>query len=163
MVILPAQYTSSRRVTSSSSTARTNSTTRSGPAGSPILRNTRPKVTAASSIGGGAVSGIAASRQQTEGHAHRALLVFAVLQNRAQSGGDQVLVQLPGPEGHERLGPVQRLGDARRLVEVHGTQVLDGLRHLARQLLLRPWHPEADYIHLPFQAWMVYVEIEAAA
>src|SRR5918997_2322336 len=163
MVILPAQYTSSRRVTSSSSTARTNSTTLSGPAGSPIRRNTRPKVTAASSIGGGAVSGgIAAPRQQAEGHAHRALLVLAVLENRAQGGGEQVLVQLPGPEGHERLGPVQRLGDAGGLVEVHVSEVLDGLGHLARQLLLGPRHPEAHYLHLPLQAGVVYVEVEAA-
>src|SRR3954447_21686916 len=160
MVTLPAQYTSSRLVTSSSSTARTNSTTRSGPAGSPIRRNTRPKVTAASSIG--TVSGTAAPCKKAERHAHRALLVLAVLQDRAQSGGDEVLVPLFGPEGHERLGPVQGLGDARRLVEVHVSQILHGLGHLAGQVLLGHGDPETDDLHLPLQAGMVYVEVQAA-
>src|ERR671911_720869 len=162
MVILPAQYTSSRRVTSNSSTARTNSTTRSGPAGSPILRNTRPKVTAASNMGGGTVSGTAA-REQAEGHAHGALLVLAILQDRAQRGGDQILVELLGPEGHERLGPVQGLRDARRLVEIHAPEVLHSLGHLAGEALLSSRYPETNDLHLPLQAWMVYVEVQAAA
>ena len=30
-------------------------------------------------------------------------------------------------------------------------------------MLLGPWHPEAHYLHLPLQAGVVYVEVQAAA
>src|SRR5690606_18903203 len=45
---------------------------------------------------------------------HR-LLVLPVLQQRAEGGGGEVGVEVPGAEGEQRLGPVEGLGDARRL------------------------------------------------
>src|SRR5215217_3042766 len=55
-VILPDQYTSSRREESISSMARANSTRRSVPTRKPPPLSTRPKATAASSIGGAWIS-----------------------------------------------------------------------------------------------------------
>ena len=46
-------------------------------------------------------------------------------------------------EGDERLGPVEGLGDAWWLVEVHGPQILDGGCDLPGQLLLGLGDPEA--------------------
>src|SRR5829696_3669403 len=89
-VILPAQYTSSRRDGSISSMARANSTSLSVPTRRPAPLSTRPKATAASSIGGPFVllSGIAPdpahpANERGEASVGGPLLVLAVLEDRA--------------------------------------------------------------------------------
>src|SRR5688572_17152528 len=98
-VILPDQYTSSRREVSISSMARANSTRRSVPTRKPAPLSTRPKATAASSIGGVCISpsGISPQPANERGEAGVGgpLLVLAVLENGAQGCLDELLVELP--------------------------------------------------------------------
>src|SRR5688500_8353754 len=89
-VILPDQYTSSRREGSISSTARANSTRRSVPTRSPAPLSTRPKATAASSIGGAwTPSGISPcsahpADERGEAQVGGPLLILAVLEDGAK-------------------------------------------------------------------------------
>ena len=62
-----------------------------------------------------------------------ALLVLAVLENRAERRVDRRLVEPRATERRERLRPVDRLGDARRLVEVERAQRFGRGRDIARQ------------------------------
>src|ERR687898_3470 len=107
-VILPDQYTSSRREGSISSMARANSTRRSVPTRSPAPLSTRPKATAAWSIGGAWISPSGISPRPTQPPDERGevgfggpLLVLAVLENGAQGCLDELLVELPRAEGDE--------------------------------------------------------------
>src|SRR5687768_5528499 len=149
-VILPDQYTSSRREGSISPTARANSTRRSVPTRKPAPLSTRPKATAASSIGGAWISpsGISPHPAQPTDERGEAgvggpLLVLAVLENGAQGCLDELLVELPRAEGDERLGPVEGLGYARWFVEIHRAHLLRRSGDLAGQLLLSIGDPEA--------------------
>src|SRR5215208_982171 len=166
-VILPDQYTSSRREESISSMARANSTRRSVPTRKPAPLSTRPKATAASSIGGAWISpsGISPRPAEERGEAGVGgpLLVLAVLENGAQCCLDELLIELPRAEGDERLGPVEGLGDTRWFVEVHSAHLLRRRRDLAGQPLLGVGDPEAYDLHLPFEAGVLDVMVEAAA
>src|SRR5215218_1842322 len=167
-VILPDQYTSSRREGSISSTARANSTNRSVPTRRPAPLSTRPKATAASSIGGAFISpsGISPAHpadERGESGVGGPLLVFAVLEDGAQGRLDELLVEFPRAEGDERLGPVEGLGHARRLVEVHRAHLLRRGGDLAGQPLLGVRDPEAYDLDLPLEAGVLYVVVEAAA
>src|ERR671921_73277 len=169
-VILPDQYTSSRREGSISSMARANSTRRSVPTRKPAPRSTRPKATAASSIGGGCISPSRISPPITQPPDERSeagvggpLLVLAVLENGAKGCLDELLVELPGAEGDERLGPVEGLGHARWFVEIHRAHLLRRRGDLAGQPLLGVGHPEAYDLDLPLEAWVLDVMVEAAA
>src|SRR5215212_10033756 len=137
-VILPDQYTSSRREGSISSMARANSTRRSVPTRKPAPLSTRPKATAASSIGGVCSSPSAISPHPTQPADERA-------------------------EADERLGPVEGLGYARWFVEIHSAHLLRRSGYLAGQPLLGVGDPEAYDLHLPVEAGVLYVMVEAAA
>src|SRR3954447_13757848 len=63
------------------------------------------------------------------------LLVLAVLEDGAEGDVNGVLVELGSAEGGQGRGPVDGLGHARRLVELHPPQLLDGARHLAAEAL----------------------------
>src|SRR5215203_3336334 len=169
-VILPDQYTSSRREGSISSMARANSTRRSVPTRKPAPLSTRPKATAASSIGGVCISPSAISPHPTQPADERGeagvggpLLVLAVLENGAQGCLDELLVELPRAEGDERLCPVEGLGYARWFVEVHRAHLLRRRCDLAGQPLLGVGDPEAYDLDLPLEAGVLDVVVEAAA
>src|SRR5215210_250035 len=104
-VILPDQYTSSRREVSISSMARANSTRRSVPTRKPAPLSTRPKATAASSIGGACTSSGISPRpahpadERGEAGVGGPLLVLAVLEDGAQGRLDELLVELSCAEG----------------------------------------------------------------
>src|SRR5208282_452291 len=59
--------------------------------------------------------------------------VVLILEQHAQGIVDRVRGQLEHVELHQRLGPVDRLGDAGKLEEIHPTQLLDKADDLARQ------------------------------
>src|SRR5918994_1685867 len=166
-VILPDQYTSSRREGSISSIARANSTRGWAPTRKPAPPSTRPKATAASSIGGVSISpsGISPQPADERGEAGVGgpLLVLAVLENGAQGCLDELLVELPRAEGDERLGPIEGLGDARWFVEVHSAHLLRRRCDLAGQPLLGVGDSEAYDLDLPLEAGVLYVMVEAAA
>src|SRR5215210_665718 len=166
-VILPDQYTSSRREGSISSMARANSTSLSVPTRRPAPLSTRPKATAASSIGGAFVlpSGIAPGPAHESGEAGVGgpLLVLAILEDGAQGGLHELLVELPRAEGDERLGPVEGLCYARRFVEVHRAHLLRRGGDLAGQPLLGVGDSEAYDLDLPLEAGVFDVVVEAAA
>src|SRR5918996_5597942 len=174
-VILPDQYTSSRREGFISSIARANSTRRSVPTRKPAPLSTRPKATAASSIGGAFISPSAISPSAISPHITQPadergeagvggpLLVLAVLENGAKGCLDELLVELFRAEGDERLGPVEGLGYARWFVEVHRAHLLRRSGDLAGQPLLSVGDPEAYDLDLPLEAGMLDVVVEAAA
>ena len=62
-----------------------------------------------------------------------ALVVLAVLEHGAERGRHRLLVELADAETAEGGGPVDRLGDAGRLVQVERAQRLDGGGDLAGQ------------------------------
>src|ERR671921_2864213 len=161
-VILPAQYTSSRREASSSSRARVNSTSLSVPTRIPAPRRIRPKATAASSIRGAS----ATPHPGDEGGEPRVggpLLVLAVLEDGADGCPDDRLVELLRSQSDERLRPVDGLGDAGGLVEVHRAELLDGGGDLAGEPVLGLGHAQAYDLDLPLEARVLDVEVEAAA
>src|SRR5690606_35404770 len=59
--------------------------------------------------------------------------VLAVLERGAERGGGPARVELVGPERQQGLGPVERLGDARRLDQVGGAQPGGGAGDLLGQ------------------------------
>src|SRR5262245_21978396 len=65
----------------------------------------------------------------------RAVLVLAVLEDGAERDVDRALVDRRLTECGERVGPVDRLRDTRRLVQLEPAQLLDRGGHLARELL----------------------------
>ena len=76
--------------------------------------------------------------------APRALLVFAVLQDRAEGDVDGALVDRGGAERGERVRPVDRLGDAGRLVELELAQRLDRGGNLTREHLGHVGRPDPE-------------------
>src|SRR5215211_3997876 len=169
-VIRPDQYTSSRREGSISTMARANSTRRSVPTRKPAPLSTRPKATAASSIGGAWISpsGISPrpahpADERGEAGVGRPLLILTVLEDGAQGRRDELLVELFRAEGDERLGPVEGLGYARWFVEIHRAHLLRRSGDLAGQPLLSVGDPEAYDLDLPLEAGMLDVVVEAAA
>src|SRR5438552_881078 len=97
----------------------------------PARRNTRANATAASS----SVTGHRTRDERVGAVGAHALLVLAVLDDGAQRRVDRALVHLGPAERGERLGPVDRLRDTRRLVELEVAQRADGRGHLAGQAL----------------------------
>src|SRR5918997_881736 len=169
-VILPDQYTSSRREGSIASRAGANSTRRSVPTRRPAPLSTRPKATAASSMDGTWISpsGIAPRPAQPTDERGEAgiggpLLVLTVLEDGAQGRLDELLVELSRAEGDERLGPVEGLGHAGWFVEVHRAHLLRRRGNLAGQPLLGVGDPEAYDLDLPLEAGVFDVVVEAAA
>src|SRR3954471_955310 len=82
---------------------------------------------APSATGGGLADQVAQARRPYP------LLVLAVLEHGAEGDVDGVLVQLGPPQSGQRRRPVDGLGHPRRLVELHGPQLLDRARDLTSE------------------------------
>src|SRR5215213_8920845 len=136
-VVRPAQYTDSRVDMPTAPSASANSTVVPTGTSRPAPRSTRAKPTASRSTSG---SGTALRRRSFRRGAHElldprrpsALLVFAVLQDGAERDLDRALIDRRASERGQRVGPVDGLGDARRLVELELSHPLDRRRDLAR-------------------------------
>ena len=61
--------------------------------------------------------------------------VILILEQHAERVFDDGQIKLVRVERHQRLGPVERLGDAGHFVEFHPAQALDELDQLAGQAL----------------------------
>src|SRR2546423_2229230 len=144
-VVRPAQYTGPERSTPVRARAWAKVTARPTGTSRPAPRRSRAKATAIRSAsasgppgGSGACprkrSGTAADGGADDvGHAvgPHPFLVLAVLEQRPQRDLDGVLVERGAAQGGQRVGPVDGLGHARRLVELEGPHGLGGRRHLA--------------------------------
>ena len=111
-VVRPAQYTDRVSVGPSASTAASIAWTRSGVAATPACRSVRAKPTSTS------VTTAQVIHQGVQAGGPDPLDVLAVLEDRAQRGGREIRVEVPGAQRGERGGPVDRLGDAGRLDQV---------------------------------------------
>src|SRR5262245_35985202 len=89
--------------------------------------------------------------------------IALVLEDGAQRVVDQRLVEPLGVEQGQRLGPVEGLADARRLLQVELADALDGLHHLGRQGLGDAGHLQAYDLQLLLAPREVDVEVQAAA
>src|SRR5262245_55787990 len=105
----------------------------------PARRSTRVNATAMRSTSARparAASGTARDRlayQRPEPVLAGAFLVLAALEDRAERRFDCPFVEAGGAERREGLRPVERLGNARRFVEVEPAQGLDRGRDVARE------------------------------
>src|ERR1700756_1751279 len=113
---------------STSSSALSASAIRPGPTSSPASRSTRPNVTTWRTSASASSWGLYSSgfREEVEQRlvAHQ-LEVFVVLEHRPERRLDQVGVQLALAQRGQRLCPVDRLGDAGRLVQVEPAKALN--------------------------------------
>ena len=123
----------------------TASTIRPGPTSIPTSRRTRPKVTTWRTIAVPCTRPTQASRSRArfldeagERLVPNGLDVLAVLEHRAERLLDDLRVDLFPAERGERLRPVDRLRDARRLREVEPAQPADERGRLGREPLRDP-------------------------
>ena len=91
------------------------------------------------------------------------LLVLAVLEHRAERAVDRRLVERVDAEQVERGQPVDRLGDAGRLLHVALAHARDGRRHLDGQHLGRALHAPPDDLHLAPRVRVLDPVVQAAA
>ena len=90
-------------------------------------------------------------------------LVLAVLEHRAERGVDRrVSSSSVAPSAAERLRPVDRLGDAGRLVQVESAQRLDRGRHLAGERLVDVGHAQAHDRDLAVEVGVLDPVVQAA-
>ena len=92
-----------------------------------------------------------------------ALLVLAVLQDRAERRVDRLLVEPRRAERRERLRPVDRLRDTGRLVELEVAQRLDRGRDVARERVGNLRRAQPDDRELALEVGMRDPVVEAAA
>src|SRR5262245_20674940 len=111
----PAQYRSSRSRRPSAPAERQNVTMRPAPTGRPRPRTERPKPIRRSSA---PASGAFAAIDDLAQPFGRELLIVVILQHRAERDCGGLFVQVLCPEERGRVGPVDRLGDARTLRDV---------------------------------------------
>ena len=78
-------------------------------------------------------------------------LVLLILEDRAQGEVERALVDPAAAQGGQGRGPVDRLGDARGLVEVLVPQRLHGRGHLPGQRRHRLGGPQPNDGHLPLE------------
>src|SRR5215207_10383791 len=174
-VARPAQYTEARVDTPTAPSASANRMVVPTGTSSPAPRSTRAKPTAkrSSPIEGvieSVTSGTAlrgpfgrAAHQLLDPGRPRALLVLAVLEDRAQRDLDRVLVDGGASERGERVRPVDRLGDARRLVELEVAHGFHRGRDLARELVGHLRCTNAEDGELALEIRMRDPVVEAAA
>src|SRR5512133_2396657 len=94
---------------------------RPGPTSSPASRRIRPNVTTWRTNPPSSCAGCDSARlldERDEGLVADGGEVLVVLQYRPQRLLDRACVEVLPPERGERLGPVDRLGDARRLRQI---------------------------------------------
>ena len=92
-----------------------------------------------------------------------ALDVLVVLQHRAEGGVHHAGVELLLAEGDQRLRPVDRLGDARRLGQVEPAQLLHEGGGLGGQALRHAGHAGAHDLDLALERGVPDPVVEAAA
>src|SRR4051812_41221304 len=97
----------------------------------PLVRRTRANATATRSTAASSATQDRLAHQVAHSGRPNPLLVLAVLEHRAERGIDSALVELGATEHGQRGGPVDRLGDARRLVQLHVAELLHGGGHLS--------------------------------
>src|SRR5437763_13106458 len=118
---------------------------------SPASRRARTKATAIR-------SGATADRlrhQRTETLAAEALLIFAVLDHRAQRRRCRGFGEIVLTERREGQRPIDRLGDTRRLVEAALAHRRGGRGDVTREPLAHSWHAGAHDGHLPIEVGML--------
>src|SRR3954447_16567387 len=89
--------------------------------------------------------------------------VGAVLDDDRHRLAERALVDVVGAEEHQRARPVDRLGDARRLLEVELAHELDDLDELARDAVVDLRRVEAHDVELVLQGRVVEPQVQAAA
>src|SRR5439155_16279487 len=154
------QYTSSWRASSTASSPFSASATRPGPTSSPASRSTRPNVTmwettALAGTGAGDEPGerLVADREQ----------ILVVLEHRAERRLDVLDVELLPAERRERLRPVDRLGETRRLLQVERPQLGHERRGLGGEPLRHAGYPQLHDLDLPLECGVADPVEEAAA
>src|SRR5215211_5770536 len=162
-VARPAQYTPARASRPTVPSASVNVSTLSTGAATPAPRRTRPKAVAraaASANGAAPLEGVA-HEVGDPGLAHP-LLILAVLEDGAEGGRHRAFAQLLAAQDGQRCGPVDRLGHARRLVEPHPPQRLDGGGDLASEPVGHLRRPETHDGDLTLEAGVLHPVVEAA-
>src|SRR2546427_2522151 len=91
------------------------------------------------------------------------LEILLVLDQHRQRGLEELRVQLPGVEDHERARPVERLRDRRELAEVHRANLLDGGNDRPGQMLGDFRHLQADDLQLVGRRRKVDEQMQAPA
>src|SRR6478736_3657598 len=173
-VARPAQYTDARVDTPTAPSASPNRMVVPTGTSSPAPRRTRANPTANRSMSGRSMSGTALRRlcrcpfrraadELLDAGGAGALLVFAVLEDGAQGDLDGALVDGGASERGQRVGPVDGLGDARRLVELEVAHGLDRGRHLSRQLFGHLGRAHAEDGELALEVGMRDPVVEAPA
>src|SRR5450759_1924484 len=151
----PAQYRVSRcsRPTAANASPRV----MVAPTGTsrPAWRSTRANATTTRSASSLAMVALAGVEEGAKPVAVGPLLVFAVLQDGAERHRDGLLVEGGRVERGDGLGPVDRLGDPRRLVQVEVAQRRDGRRDLAGEGLSDAGGPDPQDRQLPLEVGMV--------
>ena len=89
--------------------------------------------------------------------------VILVFEQHAQGVVDRMRGQLEHVELHQRLGPVDRLGDAGKLEEIHPAQLLDKTDDLARQALAGAGRLALEDLEFARRGRIVDPVVEAAA
>src|SRR5450755_199342 len=157
-----AACTSSRRSSPTASIASSAARTRSGPTGMPAARSTRAKWATLSANTGAAR--LAQFRKQSR---HLVALhlddVVAMLEEHAERVLDARRIEAHCVQGEERVGPVDRLGDPRRLEEIELAHPLHERDDLGGQPRVRPRRTDADDLELASDVGIVDPVIEAAA
>src|ERR1700722_7071740 len=174
-VVRPAQYTGARWSTPRTPRASAKVVTDPRATSSPAPRSNRAKATAMRSTpvtGAWSAAGrvMPASGTPLDGRPdHLAepgrpepLLVLPVLEHRAEGDVDSVLVEVGPSEGGQGRRPVDRLGHARRLVQLHASHELHRPGDLGSQAGRHLRSPQPDDRHLPLEARMLDPVVQAA-
>src|SRR4029077_8816445 len=157
-----AAWTSSRCEKPTASIASRAAITRSGPTGTPARRRTRAKWVTFSANTGAARLAQFVEQARHLGARHLGDVV-AVLEEHAERVLHALRVEADGVEGDQRVGPVDRLGDARRLEQVDGAHPLDETDDLDVEPLRRARRPQAHDLELARRVGVADPVVEAAA
>src|SRR3954468_20539920 len=134
------------------------------PSASPSERSSSPNSSRrAASPGGPALSGGWAGTELDSDALGHDIEIGAVLDDDRHRVAEGLLVDVVGAEQQQRARPVDRLGDARRLLEVELAHELDDLDELARDLLVELGRVQAHDLELVLERRVVEPEVEAAA
>jgi hypothetical protein len=85
-----------------------------------------------------------------------------VLEDDAEGVGDGLVVEVADLEGHQGAGPVDRLGDRGRLLELQLAEPGDRRHQLAGHQVVEVGHLRGDDLALALGVGVVEVEVEAA-
>src|SRR4051812_44860674 len=123
-VARPDQYTPSRDVSPTAARAVANASVAPTGTSRPSPRNTAANATATRSAPGSGMArrGLDQCHQAVRPYP---LLVFAVLHDRPERGGNRLLVESRPAECGERLGPVDGFGHTGRLVQLQAPKRFD--------------------------------------